>query len=718
VKPERWERIKELFAEALRLDGADREELLERECGLDHELRREIEELLQGHMRTDEFMRPRWLPELPDFEIIRELGSGGMGVVYLARQKSLDRLVAIKVMRGHLGSSAAEIADFRREPAKAAKLEHPNIARIHMVGSEAEVPYFVMEYVPGRSLKDVLTECHPPAKPGGEITSTHAFGRPGASYVSRVAQVVLEIADALQYSHEHGLVHRDIKPGNVLIDAGGHPHLVDFGIAKALDSETLTSRVMGTPFYMSPEQAHIAEIKVDHRTDVYSLGVVLYEMLTLQRPFERETFTQVFAAIREFDPPPVRRRNPDVPVDLQTICHKAIRKEPKNRYASAGDLAEDLRRFLDHRPPLGQPETFLERAQRRLSRHRVPVAWAATLLLTLTITMWATGAFAAEGIAWITLDAVPRGLEVEYRATPLDEVSGLPLEDADPIELGTGPLEERTLRAGYYSITAQSGELFGETVVNVKVGDRRALPTLTLKTTEEATNGMVLIPPGLFTPGVTRPDVPTVRDPVRIGAFYVDPFEVTNAQYREFVEATGYAAPEAWPEEWNSAWDDRPVAYVTPRDAEAFAAWAGKRIPLHLEWRRVAGGPDDANYPWGDSGEELSLDDVKERANVGKLQQPKTWDAFVQNVEPVGSRPGDVTAEGVHDLYGNVAEWTTGFGVSSVPETGELILTGDLQPLCGAAWSYEPILFPQYRPAPIATKGPTTGFRCVRSARP
>jgi len=727
LRQERWERLKELFADALEKSIAERGSFLREACAGEEELLEDVLNLLEEHERSGEFMRPRWLPELEDFEIVREIGSGGMGVVYLARQHSLDRLVAVKVMRNHLGSTPAQVLEFRKEPAKAASLKHPSIVPIHMVGPEDEVPYFVMDYIPGKSLGHVIADCRAPRSPVDEITSTHVLGGSGAkSYAAQVARVVLGIAEALEYAHSQGLVHRDIKPGNILIDGAGHPHLVDFGLAKLLDSKTLTSRVMGTPFYMSPEQAHLRDIKVDHRTDIYSLGVVLYEMLTLRRPFERESYTQVFEAIQEFDPPSVRDVNPSVPIDLQTICGKAMRKDASRRYQSAGEFAEDLRRFLEHKPPLARPESWFERAQRRFSRNRTKVLWAASLLFAVTLAFVVNHVQAEGRKPRFDLHTNPEGAEVW--AVRLDEVSGLPAAGVERQRLGTSNIESMTIEPGYYRIEAQLDDSHAGELVHwfPKEARLHELPTLELRDGPEVTAGMVRIEAGTFVAHERTGDRPAVEGPIDLHGYWIDTHEVTNLEYRRFIESTGYKKPYGWPEDWKtgwqSAWDSLPVAFVTFYDAEHYAAWAGKRLPIELEWRRAAGGANDAPWPWGGPDEVPA--DIEERASL--IENPTTevgtepterWKHYLENMAAVGTHPGSNTPLGVQDMLGNVQEWTQGLEHSEV-EDGVWTTADNMRPVYGGSIGYRGGNIRFNYPIHASAVDYWTGIRCVKSIHP
>lgn len=296
-----------------------------------------------------------WM-RLSGCELFEELGRGGMGVVYRARQKALDRIVAVKVLLRANFAGPEERERFHREARAAARLKHPGIVGIFDVGEEDGTPWFSMEYIPGESLERVVRE-HP-------------------MDALRAARCVREVALAVQHAHEHGVLHCDLKPSNIVLDDDGAPRVTDFGIARIVATGAASERAaeltrpghaLGSPSYAAPEQAFHG--RVEARTDVYGLGALLYHLLTGRPPFQAATVDAILAQLRESDPLAPRRLNPGVPRDLETICLKCLCKTPDGRYATAAEVADDLRRFAEGRPILARPLGPLGKGWRWARRH-------------------------------------------------------------------------------------------------------------------------------------------------------------------------------------------------------------------------------------------------------------------------------------------------------------------------------------------------------------
>jgi serine/threonine protein kinase len=350
---------------------------------------------------------------LGDFEIVRELGRGGMGVVYEARQVSLNRQVALKVLSGSLGLSPKAVPRFRREAEAAAKLHHTNIVPVYATGEENGTHFYAMELIDGPSLDAVIRQLRqaqngkvpgelpgltPPGSPP-DATGPYVEGaNPPASgvaaaltssslssdghYFDTVAKMIADVADALDYAHNEGVIHRDIKPSNLLLSPDGRLSINDFGLARMLEEPgmTVTGEFVGTPAYMSPEQITAGRVPINHRTDIYSLGATLYELLTLRPPFTGKGLDQMLAQVLHKDPKPPRRVNRKVPLDLETICLKAMDKDPDRRYQTAGELAADLRRYVNRFAIAARRAGPVERLRKWVKRHP---ALAAALALAV-----------------------------------------------------------------------------------------------------------------------------------------------------------------------------------------------------------------------------------------------------------------------------------------------------------------------------------------------
>ncbi|MHC4946533.1 MAG: serine/threonine protein kinase, partial [Planctomycetota bacterium] len=308
-----------------------------------------------------------------DFKIIQEIGRGGMGAVYEADQLSLKRKVALKILPSHLGFFDDVVLKFRREAEAGGRQSHPGIVSVYAVGEHEGIHYIAQELVGnGITLFHKLEECRQIEKlPPG--------------YFRDVAKVIGEVADALEHAHDSGVIHRDIKPSNILLTREGMPKVADFGLAKVEDALALsrTGDFSGTPYYMSPEQVMSRKTAIDHRTDVYSLGVTLYEMLTLKPPFEGKTSIEVMKQICLVDPIDPHKANPRVPHDLSVICLKAMEKIPEKRYQTMREFAEDLDRFLHGDVILAKPAGLKTRFWKRVKRNPLVSTSIGVALLSL-----------------------------------------------------------------------------------------------------------------------------------------------------------------------------------------------------------------------------------------------------------------------------------------------------------------------------------------------
>jgi serine/threonine protein kinase/lipopolysaccharide biosynthesis regulator YciM len=311
------------------------------------------------------------LGELGDYELQEEVGRGGQGVVFRARQKSLNRTVALKVISLGQWASKAHVKRFRREAEAAASLDHPSIVPIYEVGERDGSCYFTMTFVEGGQLDEVVT--HKPMS------------------VRHAAELIAKVARTVHYAHDHGILHRDIKPGNILLDDKGEPHLTDFGLARLVETEstmTRTLEVLGTPSYMAPEQATGNNTQLTSATDVYGLGAVLYQLLTGHPPFAGGTTFETIKLLLDTEPRPPRLLNPRVDRDLSTICLKCLEKHPERRYSFAVALAEDLERWLKHEPIQARRTGIFARGRKWVRRNSTSALLAASLIALAAAAGW------------------------------------------------------------------------------------------------------------------------------------------------------------------------------------------------------------------------------------------------------------------------------------------------------------------------------------------
>jgi eukaryotic-like serine/threonine-protein kinase len=377
-----------------------------------------------------------------DFKLVREIGRGGMGVVFEAEQESLDRVVAFKILASHLSLQPEAVERFSREARAMARIRHPGIAQVFEVGEEEETRFLAMEFVEGspldlivdalredgrgepetRDLQEAVTRLshrtkscktetnssslgsaavgderdvdRSPSPPiGGELSTESRRSDLAAcrSYVEAISRVTLQVAEALDVAHGVGVIHRDVKPSNILLQPDGRAVLTDFGIAftEGSRSVTVTGDFVGSVHYMPPERIRNSRCETDGRTDVYSLGVTMFELLTLRRPFEGRFPREIADRILTHEPPSPRKLNSQVPPDLETICLTAIDKDPRRRYQSATEFADDLRRFLEYRPVRARPIGKLRRFGRLVRRR--PVHATAFILAFLLVVVAPTG---------------------------------------------------------------------------------------------------------------------------------------------------------------------------------------------------------------------------------------------------------------------------------------------------------------------------------------
>ena len=497
------------------------------------------------------------------YEVLRWIGGGGMAEVFLARHRIHGALFAAKVLSTDLAKDERIVARFVQEARTAANLSgHPNIVPIFDIAEQNGLYFLIMQFVEGEDLARHL-------KRRGKLPPEEAV------------DVIRQVADALVWASAKGVVHRDLKPSNLYLDRNGRVMVLDFGIAKAADVPsplTFATERLGTTYYMSPEQ--IRGENCDTRSDLYSLGVVFFELLAGRKPFEGDSYRAIELGHIETPPPDLRELEPSVPVELAAIVRMLLAKDPNQRYQSPRELIEELNRFginSSRRAVQAGDQTQLRPAETvPVSPHR-----SSKLLLSAAV------------IAVIVVIGAALYLMVGNRRSPRHAAN----------------------------LTSPAGVA--------------APGKLALTKADKLGGTMRLVAAGAFIFGNNSdPRSPNGQESVSLPAFYIDETEVSNAAYRRFCEATKHKAPES---EGYASHPDLPVTNVSFEDAEAYATWAGKRLPSEKEWEKAARGTDGRIFPWGN----------------------QRWPDPPSTLQPVLSFPARVSPCGAYNMAGNVAEWTT-----------------------------------------------------------
>lgn len=622
------------------------------------------------------------MDKIGNYTLLQELGKGGMGQVYLAHDPRFDRGVAIKVLPREFLHDDKFLARFEREARTIALLEHPAIVPVYDYGEEDGQPYLVMRYMAGGTLRDRMTQ--------GEISN------------AEILKIIAPIAEALNEAHKNGIVHRDMKPGNILFDSSGRAYLSDFGIAKISQAQTLTgSALVGTPAYMSPELVHGDQI-LDGRSDVYSLGIILYEMLAGEKPYQADTPGKVLMK-HVLDPvPDIHKHRADLPAELKAITDKALAKDRDDRYSTAIELSAALASAMQADFEIHMPErnNFPGNNSDTINHLKTPI-WTDPLTRDL--------------------------LMMEPTPTPAPKVNPRKKISWRWLTVGAGIL---LLSLTIYFVFMAWNALFLPATAEI-APTPTAIATATAaveaplaptKVSDAYGHEMTLVNAGEFIMGNDsgEPDEGPAHN-VFLDDYYVDLYEVTNEQYAIFLNANGNQGESGlnWlsadgPDvhisqsagDWHaiSGYETHPVTYVSWFGAQAYCEWRGGSLPSEAQWEKAARGLDGRTYPWGEG-----ID--SELANYNQNNN---------ETMPVGSYPDGISPYGLYDMAGNVREWVldwygSGYYESSPHENPTGAASGATRVLRGGAWVYsDTFLRTTDRYYDLSGYvGNNIGFRCV-----
>jgi hypothetical protein len=680
------------------------------------------------------------------YEIQSLLGAGGMGEVYSARDTRLQRTVAIKVLPVHLSSNPELHARFEQEAKSISALQHPNICVVHDIGSQDGVDFMVMEYVAGQTIDKLIP-------PGGMATD-------------QALRYATQVADALARAHAAGIVHRDLKPTNIMVNESGLVKVLDFGLAKLAAPPSKTSgedatmattpgMIVGTVAYMSPEQAEGKPI--DARSDVFSFGSVLYEMLTARRAFQGQSTAALLSAVTRDDPKPLGEVKRDVPSEVRRIVTRCLKKDPTARYASGADLALELKDCRELLFPESGAMLSPARIIREVQRPRVLVPLLLTVILLGAGAAWLVKRYRDAGWArdvalpqislladqgkfgeayalavtagksipddaaltrlWpvisyqTSLETAPPGADVYRRAysdtnAPWTLVGRTPFKN---IRQPRGNFAWKFEKPGFSQVLRTTAALFGW--YPVPVGQPVAA-TVTLDESGKTLSGMVRVSPAkysktLFIPGYEGMPQLALND------YWIDRYEVTNRQFKAFVDQGGYQKREYWkvdfqrdgkhlpwdeamalfrdsagrpgPKDWvqgqyPKGQDDYPITGISWYEAAAYAEFAGKSLPTIYHWNRAAG--------------PFSAASIVPASNFGGA-----------GILPVGSKP-DMSPWGNYDMAGNVKEW-----IWNEADSGKRYVLG-------GAWDEPNYMFVDPDAQSPFLRTANIGFRCVKYIDP
>lgn len=593
------------------------------------------------------------------FVIQSVLGEGSFGTVYKAHDPELNRSVAIKVPRsGRVSSKTSKL--FLREAQSAARVKHPNVVSVFEVGHHEEQYYIASEYIDGISLSEYL--------------KTHSLSPKDS------AKLMIKVLRGVDSFHKEGIIHRDLKPANILLDNNSEPHITDFGLARHESENAITvtqdGDVFGTPVYMPPEQARGDVHQIDHRSDIYAVGVMLYQLLTGQKPFKASSSRTLLYSIQNDDPTKPRLVDKRIPRELETICLKAIEKDSEVRYPSASAMADDLQRWLDGRPILARPASPWKKVSKWVLRHKLVTAALVLAACSLAIAVVSTinsGPKIPDNMTPVVMQTEPRADWIRF--TRYDKV--LRVRHRNQFEATTKPGEVVYLQPGLYRVvTANAENEFHEgwrTIPDVsdagEIPDvarpprnfphlqfwRRPdgsvqIPALQLFGQRDLEASLVFQPGGTFEMGFEdKPGETSAKHQQDVADFYAGIHEVSYKRFRKVMtdQHPSFDPSMTWLDYLNSKFGsrdeidgDEPVRGY-PRDvAILYCELVGGRLPSHIEYEFLATAGGTSKFPTGDN---------------PAISVPADW-----GVIPVAQPTADQTQSGIQNLYASVAEYTDG----------------------------------------------------------
>ena len=647
------------------------------------------------------------------YHIVEHLGEGGMATVYQAFDTRLERDVAIKVIRKDAfpaNMHAHVFKRFEREAKALARLSHPNIVKIHDYGDYEGSPFLVMEYIPGGTLKS----------------------RMGTPFnTGEAVRLLLPIAQALEYAHEHDIIHRDVKPANILLSEKGQPVLSDFGIAKILESDegntlTGTGVGIGTPEYMAPEQCLGEE--VDSRTDIYALGIVFYEMVAGRKPYLANTPMAVIHKQISDPLPSPGSFVTGLPKGVERVIFKALAKRPQDRYASMGEFAAALEKLLSEVNTRQAPQPVLTRAGKvpqsvsespaaaspqkspdvttdtgqpvsppfkAVKRSSIP-AWATILVGCILVFLMVGGVLLSQKAASQSYAPSPTIINA---AIPLFTQTTVPTSAITAVALPTATV---AAPAAVKVVTPTMATVIVDTPTKAPgIGSSRISDKDGMK--------LMYVPAGKFQMG-SKDFSEAQPHTVNLDAFWIDQTDVTNAMYAKCVSA-GSCKSSTSSSDSKFNGNQQPVVGVDWSQADAYCKWAGRSLPTEAQWEKAARGTDGRTYPWGNQLPDKSL--LNYNSNLGKTTD-------------VGSYPSGASPYGALDMAGNVWQWVAdwydpNYYQNSPQNNPTGPSSGKYRSLHGGSWDDNNVYYSFsayryfYNPSYLSDY---FGFRCAVSAAP